>query len=323
MSFCLTVFDAEQDPLWLRGLGGVWGDGTKKKMQTSAPLIVNLDRQERTAIGNTLDDQPHNANVIAWRRCFESHRLSRLDLYGPSRRSLGLLAGATLAKLDINIHVTCSVMAGTSTLIRGIARCSRAIFTCPAEFIAQQLYRLGIERTRVMVRPPVLPTRLTSAERCQEIRRRVAGGDNICVLALAHSHNFPALQSTIWSAALAKYAYGQMTLVVAGACTAKERDRLVREQQKYHAKDLIYLDDGQSDWEELVGAGDVVLAAGAPFNEVIRFLQARASGRPVVAAAYPFGKLLDDYDNGHVVNSTAPGQLAAAILGLLDTVTIS
>ncbi|MFC1783729.1 hypothetical protein ACFL02_09130, partial [Planctomycetota bacterium] len=92
-----------------------------------------------------------------------------------------------------------------------------------------------------------------------------------------------------------------------------------RWREMMDVEEILCLDEQIYDFDELVGACDAVAVGSGPFGEVIRLLHVRAQRQHIVTGSSDSAEYLDGYDKVHYASSTAPRQLARAILELLDS----
>jgi len=309
----LMVLDAEADDLSVRWVLPQAGNGNGD--ESSRIEIVSLAGDQRRRLKDTIPsvDRPHKFDVVGWRHFLKDRGIAQVHCYQPSWRALPMLAAAKLCKRDISIYLAGAVTSRVGSVFRRKAQAGSVRFICAAKCVADQLLAEGVDPGRVVVRVPSVESRSAGAALRRRMRGGIGGSDNFCVLALARPQNSSALRLAVWSAALVKYASGNVQLVVAGACPAETRRRLLGWQSRYQVDEMLYFDDGDNEWDELLGACDVLLAVGAASDEPIRLLHGCAAQVPIIAAVGAGAELLADCGEAQMIDQVCPQRVAAAI----------
>jgi len=302
MSQSLIVSDSTTDTLWLRHPIGV----------DSPKVIVKLDQNSNDP------KRPHYNDGIGWRRWLTRRRIETIYCYQPVGNSYALLAAAAALDITIIIYLTGHI---SQRLQNALKLFNNRIntFLCAGDFIAGQLRQIGIGTEKISVDVPRVDTTsiqaLNEAHRL-ELRRRTGSGP--VLLALPRPGDWQSLKPAVWAVSMLKHIYSDLKLVVSGTCRPSEYDQLRQWEKAWDSRGLICFDEDATDWVELAGSCDVVVAGGAPLNDVIRLLYARATGTPIVVGIGQANEYLRDYERGQIVTPAKPRHLAGAILNLLE-----
>jgi len=299
MTRTLILLGSGLDPLWLRYL-----DNT----DSSAQLI---DLQKPFNSG----PYPHRLNLPSWRRWLKEHGITRLLLYHPDPKSLTLLTAAALEKIEIIAHLV-QPLDYLTVVYRKILIYCTGTFVCPADFIAAHLRDLAVVPSRIKMSLPKINLKKVDSARASRLRENFSPQiNNPTILSLPSPENLPALHCVIWTAALVRHIFKDLTLVVSCPANPAHRHHILRYQSQMDADGMIYFSDNTADWDELVAACDVVVEAEQKNPNLIRLLHARQAGGVIVAARGAGVELLNGW--GHLVQSPTPQHLAGALLPLL------
>ena len=238
--------------------------------------------------------------------------------YRPTNNFYGLLAAAAVLDITIIIYLTGHISQQLQSTIK-LLNNKISKFLCAGDFIAGQLRQTGIDAEKISVDVPRVDTtsvQTISESRRLELRRRTGNGP--VLLALPQPGNRESLKPVVWAASMVKHIYSDLKLVLSGICRPCDRDYLRQLENVWDSQGLIYLDEDTTDWVELAGSCNAIVAGDEPLDEVIRLLYARAAGISIVAGTGQADEYLRNYERGQIVTPAKPRHLAEAILSLLE-----
>jgi hypothetical protein len=302
ISQSLIVSDSTTDALWLRHPISV----------DSPKVVINPDKNINGR------EHPHCNNVIGWRRWLIHQRIETIYCYQPANNFYGLLAAATALNITIIIYLTGHISQQLRSTLK-LFNNKISKFLCAGNFIAGQLRQTGIDAEKISVDVPRVDTasvQTLSESRRLELRRRTGSGP--VLLALPRPGNRESLKPVVWATSMLKHIYSDLKLVLSGICHPSDRDYLRQLENVWDSRGLIYLDEEATDWMELAGSCNAIMAGGAPLNEVIRLLYARAAGISIIAGTGQANEYLRDYERGQIVTPAKPRHMAKATLSLLE-----
>ena len=311
MNRCCVVLDTDVDRLWRRWLAGPT-DTAGNASDPDQTVIIDLNLPPSSRPG------PHHHDPVNWRRWLLKQNIRQVHCYLPGSRTQLLLAAAK-KQAQITLHLVEPLALDAITRLRllqpGVKR-----FSCAGNFIARQLLKARFDPERITVNVPSVSVKKPPAARRRQIRRRIKNDKTgPLMLALSRPHNADALKPVIWAAALVSHALRDFTLAVTGPWEPADRWRLQRWREMMDVEGIVGLDRQTFDFDDLVGACDAVVVGPGPLGEVIRLLHVRAQRQHIVTGSPDTAEYLDGYDKVHYASSTAPRQLARAILELLDS----
>ena len=302
ISQSLIVSDSTTDALWLRHPISV----------DSPKVVIDPDK-------NSNDHRrPHCNNVPGWRRWLIHQQIETIYCYQPTNNFYGLLAAAATLDITIIIYLTGHISQQLRSTLK-LFNNKISKFLCVGNFIAGQLRQIGIDAERISVDVPRVDTtsvQTISESRRLELRRRTGSGP--VLLALPQPGNRESLKPVVWAASMVKHVYSDLRLVLSGICRPCDRDYLRQLENVWDSQGLIYLDEDTTDWVELAGSCNAIVAGDEPLDEVIRLLYARAVGSSVVAGTGQADEYLRNYERGQIVTPAKPRHLAEAILSLIE-----
>ena len=303
------VLDTQVDPLWRQVLPGISPDG--RPATTASVEVIDLKTDGSGA------PCPFYNDPVNWRRRLNKNLVDKVHLFLPGDRShiLRTFAGGAV---EMNLHITGRLEQSVlKSLVLTQSRIAR-IF-CPGKFIARQLTQAGIASTKITVEIPKVNALPTSAERRRQIRRQLQNTKTGPVLlALNVPQNAKALNALIWAVALTGHLIPQLTLVIAGACSRAEKNRILSWQHFMDLEHTVHLEPENFLWHELVDACDAVIAGPTPTTEAIRLLSARALNQHIIAPQGYYDEYLNDYPKTHIAPSPEPRPLAQTLVQFLD-----
>ncbi|MCP4713233.1 MAG: hypothetical protein GY869_31770, partial [Planctomycetes bacterium] len=266
MSTKLIVLDTQVDPLWRNALPGLSPDAEPAKI---APYeIIDLKTN------GSKNSHPHHNDPASWCRWLDKHRINKLHLFLPGKRSHMLRTFACSA-VEINLHIT-GLLDLLTLKSLNLTQNSIAQFFCPALFIARQLTQAGIDSSKITLEIPAISATPTAPERRRQIRRQLQNEKSGPVLlALNAPQNTNAIKSLVWAVALVGRLVPQITLVITGACSGVEKKRIINWQHIMDLDHTVKIEPGNLLWNELTDACDAVIAGPTPTTEIIRLLSAR------------------------------------------------
>ncbi len=238
--------------------------------------------------------------------------------YQPTNNFYGLLAAAATLNITIIIYLTGHISQQLRNTLK-LLNNKISKFLCVGDFIAGQLRQTGIDAEKISVDVPRVDTtsvHTLTETRQMELRRRT--GDGPVLLALPKPGNRESLKPVVWAASMVKHIYSDLKLVLSGICRPSDRDYLRQWENAWDSRGLIYLDEDVTNWVELAGSCNAIMAGGEPLDEVIRLLYARAAGISIIAGTGQADEYLRDYERGQIVTPAKPRHLAEAILSLLE-----
>ena len=310
MTQTLIVLDTQVDPLWRNVLPGLSPNG---KPATIAPYeIIDL----KTNGSNS--SHPYHNDPATWCRWLDNHRVNKVHLFLPGNRS-HILRTFACSAVEINLHIT-GLLEHSTLKSLALTQSSIAHIFCPGKFIARQLTRAGIDSSKITVEIPAVTVAPTSPERCRQIRSQLQNEKSGPVLlALNCPQNAKALKALVWAIALVGHLVPQMTVVIAGACSDAEEDRILNWQHIMDVEHTVRLEREDFPWNELVDASDAVIAGPAPTTEVIRLLSARALNQHIIAPRGYYDEYLGGCQKTLYASSAEPRPLAQTLVRFLDS----
>ena len=277
--------------------------------------LVNLEPMARGVDGlGSGRNHPHYLDLMGWRRWLKERRIERLDCYQVTNKTAAVLAWSWMAGVDNTIVLTGRIDAQALRRIRLVKSMVRH-YRCWAEFVAADIRQIRMAEYKIEVAQPTvaLPGAEVVGDGCKD---QVEGGGPI-LLALDAAANSAALQSTIKAAAILRHMVGTLRLVVAGPGTEEQCRRLLKHEEMHDVKGMIHIDRDETDWRMLCKEADVVIVPNPRLVEIMRLLQARELGTPIVAVRGDSDEILAGYEHSRMVASTEIRGLATAIADVL------
>ncbi|MBN1436784.1 MAG: hypothetical protein JW936_06895 [Sedimentisphaerales bacterium] len=282
-------------------------------------FVIDLDKAQCRS------DRPHPANLPGWLKWLTQNQVQQIDLYQPDGRGLAIVSAAAIKQLNIVVHLTGYANSRTLAVIKQIAGQVTHV-VCPADFVAQQMRRINIDRRKIIITPPDISALSEPTIAKSELIASIAHSSPADVtattdqyqyiLALGTCDNTQALHHAVFTTVMLYHALTHVKLIINSPCSSQQRDLLNSWQQSWLAPNIVHIDTDCANWTNWLNAVDCLLAPPHHLRELTRLLYAQQSPIPIIASGVS-AKLLASTANSIIASGNEPQEYAQAILQTL------
>jgi len=161
-------------------------------------------------------DCPHKMDIAGWRREIRRRKIKSVEAMGNLRSCWAILTGAKLGGCSLRVKLTGGINRTQANVLAGVNRWI-AEFICPADYVRQMLCKSGVPGEKIRVEEPFIKSPAVSEQRRLEVRNNLlsesAGPLLVCV---EGQWNRECVKRVAWTAAILRYLYPELVLVVYG-----------------------------------------------------------------------------------------------------------